>query len=327
MASKKTSTSLPLLSLHPVADAQHAWVAMLLQAPDQLAPDFLVRLFGELGLAEALDGLPCIVAVPCTDADLAAITGGLGQRPGPHLATGIDTDEQFQRARQAGFSWFAGSYPLHPSVAQRRTRNAGQHSLLLQLLTLITHDAESHEIEHLIKKDAQLSYQLLRLVNSVAFSPSSKITSFGQAITVLGRRQLQRWLQLLLYARPDADASSPLLPRAALRAALMEALCDDTAPGLRESAFMVGIFSLLDVMMDNSLADIVTPLHLSDDVNAALLERSGPLGPLLRVVEAADKGEDDGLAAALAAVNIDNSTWAASLIRACHWAIRVSREA
>lgn len=327
MVSKKTATSLPLLSLNPVADAQHAWVAMLLHAPDRIGPDALICLFGELGLGEALDGLPCIVAVPCTDADLATITGGLGQRPGPHLATGIDTDEQFQRARQAGFSWFAGSYPLYPSQAQRRSRNAGQQSLLLQLLTLITHDAESHEIERLVKKDAQLSYQLLRLVNSVAFSPSSQITSFGQAITVLGRRQLQRWLQLLLYARPDADASSPLLPRAALRAALMEALCASAAPTLRESAFMVGIFSLLDVMMDSSLAEIVAPLHLSDDVNAALLERSGPLGPLLRIVDAADKAEGDGLAAALTVVGIDSGTWVVSLIRACHWAIRVSREA
>jgi EAL and modified HD-GYP domain-containing signal transduction protein len=319
-------TSFPSIFLHPVADAQHTWVAMLLEAAAPLSGGDLARLFGEFGLGETLDTLPCIAIGAWTDAELSASTAGLGCRPGPHLALNVDTYDQLRRCREEGFSWFAGNYPLHP-VPGHPPRNATRHALLLQLLTLITHDADSHEIEGLIKEDAQLSYQLLRLVNSVAFSLNHKITSFSKAITLLGMRQLQRWLQLLLYARSEGGERSPLLPRAALRAALMEALCLDKAKGSHEQAFMVGMFSLLDLMMGTSLKEILVPLNLPDDVASALLEHSGPLGQLLRVIEVAELGDPAALSEILAEAGIDNITWATAVIRAYRWAIQVSREA
>lgn len=318
--------SFPLIFLQPVADARHAWVAMLLKAAPPLGGGELARVFGEFGLGETLDALPCIAVGDWTDAELSASTAGLGHRPGPQLALDVDSYDELRRCREEGFTWFAGNYPLHP-VPGHPPRNATRHALLLQLLTLITHDADSHEIEGLIKEDAQLSYQLLRLVNSVAFSLNHKITSFGQAITLLGMRQLQRWLQLLLYARSEGGERSPLLPRAALRAALVEALCPGQNGESREQAFMVGMFSLLDLMMSTELKEILMPLNLPDDVASALLERSGPLGRWLRVVEIAEQGEPATLSATLAAAGIDNIAWANALIRACRWAIRVSREA
>ena len=287
-------TDFPPIRLHPIADVNHGWVALLLDAPAPLDCHQLARLFGEFGLFEALGHLPCVVdissahgndeidalvpaeqiilrlpaaacideadcraiaalrrlgfhlmasgmpsaeqklcpdvesiAAACDDAD---VIGRLAAAPaGHHLALAVDAPLQFQRARQAGFSWLAGDYPLQPADT-RQNGNGTRHALLLQLLTLISRDAESRAIEEVFKQDAHLSYQLLRLVNSVAFSLSNKITSFGQAIMLLGRRQLQRWLQLLLYARAEGGGKSPLLPRAAARAALMERLCPKRRP-------------------------------------------------------------------------------------------------
>ncbi|HZV55961.1 MAG TPA: HDOD domain-containing protein [Rhodocyclaceae bacterium] len=326
MNATQAATSFPLILLQPVADAQHTWVAILLETATPLSSNELGRLFGEFGLGETLDTLPCVAIGAWTDAELSTSTAGLGCRPGPHLAMHVDSYDQLRHCRESGYSWFAGNYPLHP-LPGHPPRNATRHALLLQLLTLITHDADSHEIEGLIKEDAQLSYQLLRLVNSVAFSLNHKIISFAQAITLLGMRQLQRWLQLLLYARSEGGDRSPLLPRAALRAALMEALCPDQGGETREQAFMVGMFSLLDLMMSTSLKEILAPLHLPDDVANALLERSGPLGQLLSVVEVAEQGDPAALSETLAKAGIDNIAWAMALIRAYRWAIRVSREA
>jgi EAL and modified HD-GYP domain-containing signal transduction protein len=279
------------------------------------------------------DGLPADGKQLCPDVDAVAVTCGESAPPaglpsgrqGRHLALKVDSPQHFERCRQAGFHWFAGDYPLHPTNAHQPA-GATRHALLLQLLTLISHDAESHDIEALIKQDAHLSYQLLRLVNSVAFSLSNKITSFGQAITMLGRHQLQRWLQLLLYARPEGGSKSPLLPRAAARAALMEALCAGRDRDVQERAFMAGMFSLLDVLMGGSLAAIIEPLHLADDVVQALKERSGPLGSLLQVVVAGERRAEP-LADALAAAGIDHAAWAVALVRSYRWAIQVSLEA
>lgn len=296
----------------------------------------LARLRG-LGFRLMAEGLPpaghefCpdinAVALPCPGTAMVPGVNFLAKRTGQHLAVGVDAPQGFVRARDAGFLWFAGNYPLHPDGADL-PHGTIRHALLLQLLTLIARDADSHEIEAVIKQDAHLSYQLLKLVNSVAFSLSTKITSFSQAITLLGRRQLQRWLQLLLYARPEAGGRSPLMPRAALRGGLMEALSTEAAGReVHDRAFMVGVFSLLDLLLGMNMGDIVGPLNLAEDVAAALLERTGPFGPLLSVVEAAETGNAAALGAALATAGLDASAWASALVKAYHWAISVSLEA
>jgi EAL and modified HD-GYP domain-containing signal transduction protein len=137
---------------------------------------------------------------------------------------------------------------------------------------------------------------------------------------------MQRWLQLLLYARPDGSGRSPLLPRAAMRAAFMEALFATGSPELREQAFMVGMFSLLEVMLNEKMAKLLAPLNLPVEVNRALQERGGTLGLALRAVEAGETGLAP-LAEALAGAVIDTATWTRALIGACHWSVRVSREA
>jgi c-di-GMP-related signal transduction protein len=287
----------------------------------------------ELGFRLMANGLPPAGQSLCPGVDtLAVACGDDSATPslpagisGRHLAVDVNSPLLFERCRQAGFQWFAGDYPLHPTCVPQGGGST-RHALLLQLLTLISRDAESHEIEEVIKHDAHLSYQLLRLVNSVAFSLSNKITSFGQAIMLLGRRQLQRWLQLLLYARPEGSGKSPLLPRAAARAAMMEALCAGHGRDVQDRAFMAGMFSLLDVMLGMSLERIVEPLNLSDDVVQALLKRDGPLGPAMRVIDAAES-LDDTLAEALAEAGVDAAAWTIALVRSYRWAIRVSAEA
>jgi c-di-GMP phosphodiesterase len=334
---------LPLIALRPISDAHHAWVAMLFCADPIPEADTLAYLFGAGGLTEAMSGLPCVVpvtrpgmAVPpggylhlvpaatVSDPSLPAVSAPPECGAGPCLALGVDSFSAWERCRKSGFTWFAGNYALHPAPGMQ-PRNATRHALVLQLLTLITHDADSRELEKVVKQDPQLSYQLLRLVNSVAFSPGHTITSFNHAITMLGRRPMQRWLQLLLYARPEGAGKNPLLPRAAMRAALMEALFPFASADMRDLAFMTGMFSLLDVMLNESMAKLLAPLRLAVEVNRALLERSGSLGPALRAVEAGEKG-DLPLADVLAETHIEPTAWTQALIRACHWAVRVSRE-
>lgn len=300
--------------------------------------DDLKRLRGA-GFRLMADGLPAAdaplcgavasVALPCPEGRLPAHAAAtLARLPGPHLACGVKTQEQHAHGHGAGFGWFAGNYRFH-SVKGNEAASAHHQALLLRLLALLAADADSHEMEAIFKQDAHLSYQLLKLVNSVTFSLSTKITSFNQAITLLGRRQLQRWLQLLLYAHAQGSDPNPLMPRAALRAELMESLCAVTGCGkeTQDRAFMVGMFSLLDQLFGMTLGEIVAPLNLADDVALALTERSGRLGTLLNLVEAGEGGAEAQLSGALAATGIDTAIWAKSLVQAYRWAIPISQEA
>lgn len=277
-----------------------------------------------------LDGPPAVNAAAPADlravannfADSTGKVSALPQAFGPHLAYGVHSAAHVARASQAGYAWFAGDYPLHPEPSSNPD-DGSSRKRLMTLLGLLARDAETRELESLLKQDPALSYHLLKLANSAAFAHATPIASFGQAISILGRRQLQRWLQLLLYARQQPDAMpNALLPLAALRAAQMEALCK-LRGGAREDqdlAFMTGVFSLLDVLFALPMAEIVGALNLPQVASDALLLRQGPLGQLLSLAET--KGVTPAM---LEQAGFSAKAFWQTQLHAYHWAIQVSR--
>lgn len=253
----------------------------------------------------------------------------LRRLPGPHLALGT-TDTVCPGFCK--FHWLAGHLAGQAAgmVAPTVKSDPTARSLLLKLLSLVTRDAESAEIEALIKRDANLAYKLLRLVNSVAFMPGRHIESFSQALVLLGRRQLQRWLMLLLFARPPgSEKANPLMPQAAMRANLLESIAKHRGMPRDDwdHAFMIGMFSLLDSLFGQPLADVLAPLHLSDAVTQALLGGHGPFAPFLHAVRMGEGAPTAGLATALGDIGLSHEAWGASLFEAARWAVMVSKEA
>jgi len=237
------------------------------------------------------------------------------------FATEISDQAAFDAAKTKGAEWFCGEFLTHPPVVAGKKDSS--RASLLKLLTLVAEDADSDEIEQVFKREPELSFNLFRLVNSVSMGLKTKISTFNQAIMVLGRRQMQRWLQLLLYTNNAGDnANNPLLQLAAMRARLMERLAH--AKGwsgeLQEQAFMAGIFSLLDTLLGISMAEIVTIISLPDDVQSALLRQGGDLSDLLEVVSQLQAGVPAELPSfmdisleSLAACQFDALKWAAGM--------------
>lgn len=241
---------------------------------------------------------------------------------GPHLAYGVDSARRFSECENAGFDWFVGDYPFDPDAAPSPDHDGSSRRRILTLLGLLARDAESRELEDQIRQDPTLAYHLLKLVNSAAFTVGARIISFGQAITVLGRRQLQRWLQLLLYARQQPDGlPNLLLPLAARRGAQMEALSRQAGASkeAQDLAFMTGVFSLLDRLLRMPMAAIAADLCLPGEVAAALVERRGRLGAWLRLTESRP---DEAL---LEAAGVSPAHWWNIELHAGHWAIQVGR--
>ncbi len=244
--------------------------------------------------------------------------------PGPHLAYNIADSDSLARLSALGVSWFAGDYALRGARRQSDTEEGAPRRRVLVLLGLLARDADVQELEVPLKQDPELAYHLLKLVNSAAFGFTATITSFHQAITLLGRRQLQRWLQLLLYARQQDDGKiNALLPLAAVRGAQMESLCKlrGGERAAQDLAFMTGVFSLLDTLLGMSMADIIATLNLDPAVADALLERSGELGAMLALAESGATPTP----ASLARAGVDGASYWRSLLQAYQWAITVSR--
>jgi len=250
------------------------------------------------------------------------------------LAEKVESLEQFQQCMELGFHYFQGYYFAHPVVLTGKKLSTSQVAII-QLMAQIIADADSADIERRIKQDASLGLSLLRLVNTPAASVSQRIDSIGQALLVLGRRQLQRWLQILLYADTGKSraAASPLLALAATRGRLLELMAAKIRPNNRnmaEIAFTVGIMSLMDALFGLPMERILTELSVADEVRAALLSREGIYGDMLKLAESVEhikEADSRAVAPLLSKLNLSGEDFYALQVSAFEWSDSISHSA
>lgn len=260
---------------------------------------------------------------------LPEIVTALRRFPVKLLAERVETVGQFQDCLELGFDLFQGYFFARPVVLNRKGLEPSQ-MVMLRLLSCLRDEAELDEIQDVFRNAPELSYNLLKLVNSVHIGLREKIKSLRHAIMILGLDKLRRWVQLAAFASSDSRGiNNPLLEMAAVRGRLMEYLIMERY-GLRrgsdpvEAAFMTGILSLMDTLFETSLEEILKELHLSDEVVSALLYRQGELGTLLALAETLEQanfGEVQELVektdiplAMLLAAQLDAFNWRASVM-------------
>lgn len=263
---------------------------------------------------------------------LAPLVAQLKQHGKKLLAEKVETAEQLALCRQLGFDYFQGYFFAKPTIISGRKLNPSQ-VILLKLLALVMQDADTTEIENAFKLEPGLTVNMLRLTNSVGCGLSTRVTSLRHAITILGRRQIQRWLQLLVYTNPQTGAAkttSPLLQLAATRGRLMELLAEHVQAKDREfsdQAFMVGIMSLMPALLGMAIAEILAQLPVAPRVSDALINGGGTLGLLLQLVEATEQLDAAVLEQALERLpSIRPQQLETSLAEAFAWANHLNEE-
>lgn len=214
------------------------------------------------------------------------------------LAEKVETLEQFRECITFGFDYFQGYYFAKPMILQGKKLEASK-VVIMHLLTLLVRNVDNGEIVRYIKRDVALSLTLLRLVNTPVYGFQKFIDSLGQALIVLGRRQLKRWLQILLFANTDTERSnalSPLMILAATRGKMLELIAAKIRPGRRkmsEMAFTVGIMSLVDALFGMSMETVLRQITVSTEIREALLRRTGFYGTVLKLVECTEQVEQN----------------------------------
>lgn len=212
------------------------------------------------------------------------------------LAEKVDSREMADVCKNLGYDYFQGYYFARPAILGGQKLGQSQ-AALMRLLALVLQDAETSQLENALKQQPGLAFNLLRLTNSVATGVRMKITSLRHAITVLGRRQLQRWLQLVIYTNPDGkEFPSPLMHLAATRGRMIELLASRVRPGDREfegHAFLTGIMSLMPALLGVPMENVLQGLPLDNSVVEALTSRDGELGALLSLAESLEQHDNE----------------------------------
>ncbi len=226
-------------------------------------------------------------------AALATLTRSLKSPHQKLLAEKVETHEEFRQCMDLGFEYFQGYYFARPVILSGK-KIAPSQLAIMHLLDLLNGDADQRDIERSVKLDPLITLNLLRLVNTPAVGARFRINSVSHALIVLGRRQLQRWLQILLYVKGH-QYDSPLLQLATTRGKTMELLLEKLQPGERISAdigFTVGIMSLMDTLFSVAMSEILGSVNVVEEVREALLHRTGTYGETLKLIEMIERAQE-----------------------------------
>ena len=222
------------------------------------------------------------------------------------IADKVETAEQHAKLSGFGVRLFQGYWFSRPVIVKAKLVTPSQ-ATILQLINLVRQEADVDAIEAILKRDPTLSFNLLRFINSSGFGLNSEITSFRHAVMILGLKKLFRWATMLLSASKAGGTPPAVGNLAVLRGRLMENLVGELLSAEdADHAFVVGVFSLLDTMLGMPMEQALGSLSLPDPVCSALLHRTGPLAPFLRLAEVCESGSDDDLARAAEALAISS---------------------
>lgn len=303
----------PVLTIAATALAKPS-VAQLAQGGEWLCVEDLVQLPPEI--AQGLRGRGVRLGVPdgppaqAPQADfvlLRAASGGLdtlmlssqhwrSARPRvPLVASGLQHLDDVERLLRSGFTLVGGALDRSRSAPVQRPLSAAAHRIC-ELLNHLSLDAATSVVAESVRGDVALSYRLLRYANSPAVGLRRAVESVDDAVMLLGRQELYRWLSVLLLTVAESRQASQALQEAALaRGRLLESLArrvDDPSPS---TLFTIGMLSLLEVLLQTPLPEALAPLRLSETVRAALLSRQGPYAPYLVLAQALDADDASGL--------------------------------
>jgi c-di-GMP-related signal transduction protein len=206
------------------------------------------------------------------------------------LAEKVESDDIYQTCKHLGFKYFQGFFFAKPIMMQRKKPMGASSVNLLNLINLVQSEADNDRIVNELALNPELSFKVLRIVNSAAMGLNRKISSLQDVLMLMGRKALAGWLQMLLYSEGNNDSkSNPLLQTAAVRGKLMELLAKELYPKQRElldQSLMTGVLSLLDIHFGMTRLQILDVIQIHDSIRLALMKYEGHLGMLLKIAEA-----------------------------------------
>lgn len=236
------------------------------------------------------------------------------------MASGVKTENEYNEAVDENYYYFQGDF-LCNSVQikdkEMAVRNVNRFNIIIELLK---DDFEVSNIEYIIKSDIGISYKLMRFLNSAAFSFVQKINSIRQAIMLLGKEELKKWLTLIAISEMQIDENEELSSSTIIRGRLCELIAIKVDAEKKSQAFLVGIFSNLNLFVDKDIYDLVGELPIDDEIKEALEGRENLLNDILVLVQSYEKMDYNKIDFYSEKIKLDKSDLLQLYMDAIDWA-------
>lgn len=238
------------------------------------------------------------------------------------LAEKVETYEEFRLAKAMGFDFYQGYFFCKPDIMVGTDIDSSQHFLLSIYAEVMKDDFSYQQVELFLEQDVGLTYKLLRFVNSSLFERKQEITSIKQAIVFLGEVQMRKFVCLLVTAQLNPDKPVALMQTTITRARMCELIAKVMGLGkIADAAFLTGLFSTIDAILDRPMSSIMDALPLSHEIKEALIDHDGSLSECLDTSIAFMQGDWDTVFAFTEKYHVQPDY----LISSCNNALRWSK--
>lgn len=275
---------------------------------------------------EALAEMADIIKVDMrltTEEQRAAILKRYGPLQHRWLAEKIETREDFVQARDHGFVYFQGFFFRRPEKLNTHELPGNSLNYLRMLQEVSRPELDVPSLERLIKSEASVCYRLLRYLNSVVFGLKNEIRSVRHALSMLGEREVRRWMRLVAAVGAGQEKTTDLVLSALVRARFGE-LLQPLVPHGDSDLFLLGLMSLIDSMLEMPMADVLNHVPLDHETKLVLLGKPSALRPIYQLMLAHESGEWEAAEQLSAKLQLDSEEVAGFYWRAQQWAREVS---
>ncbi len=203
------------------------------------------------------------------------------------LAEKVETAAEFNKLRQLGFHLFQGYFFARPEMLKHKKIASSKLNLMLLIAEASKVELDFDQLSQIVERDLGLSYKLLRFVNSASFAREKPIGSLKHAMVYMGEAELKKFIALLALANLSENNGSELLNMSVVRARFCDQLANlNQDPANPPTAFLTGLFSLVDALLEQPLAELLDDLPILPEIKIALLQHSGRLGKYLELAKA-----------------------------------------
>ncbi len=250
-----------------------------------------------------------------------AIIEECGRNEIKFLAEKVETVEEFTEARNMGYTFFQGYFFSKPIVISSKDISSNKLSYLRVLHEINRPDMEFNKLEEIVKHDVALSYKLLKFINSTFFRLTVKVESIKHALVLLGIKEIRKWVSLIALGHMAVDKPQELLVVSLIRARFCESVA--VLIGQVDNAsdfFMMGLFSVIDALLDRPMKDVLTELPISDGIKEALVGKENILHDVYRMVLSYEKGDWESINQYLTKLNLSEKKLPDFYIDSVKWA-------
>jgi c-di-GMP-related signal transduction protein len=239
------------------------------------------------------------------------------------LAEKVETQSEFVHSRDQGFVYFQGYFFRRPEILSTRDVPANRLNYLRMLQEVSRAELNLAALEDLVKTEASVCYRLLRYLNSSMFGFRSEIHSVRHALTILGERDLRRWVRLVATVGAGQDRASDLVLSALVRGRFGELLAP-VVPHADSDLFLMGLLSLIDAMLEMPMHDILERISLDQATKTVLVGEPSPLQPVFQLILAHESGQWEQAGKISRSLGLDAETVADQYWEAQQWARELS---